>query len=335
LIAPDGYTLQNVQFQGKSRKVIGYDIVDADGKVVSQYIPKTDSHTGDIEAKAIDIFSYDEVTAERTANKPMQLKSGVTLRIADWRNTFAAKIAWSRLKDVWDYNRFIPTEYIESGEPDLSDKFVDMGEFKKVSKEDGTTADQQMRKLADGVLVESIESVSSSQTSLRVVQKKIKDQLPDDLKKNVIAQIKGRARLVAPMSHIESPVIMLARNYSLKNRPLDTPVKEALDAFMARNAKFIFGNSSTDRPFLDYLLSKNYDNFTIYGYSSGSKDNRITQEELLPVDIETQETETFGKSDEDILNSVEFGAFYNQEILKNTDLSVQEVLDYYKKCKLG
>jgi len=332
IIAPDGYTLQNVKFEGKNKKVVGYDIVDADGVVVSQYIPKSDSHTGDIEAKAIDIFSYDVVTPERTANKPMNLSSGTSLRIADWRNTFAAKLMFGRLKDIWDYNRFIPDEFIETKTPD---NFVDMGQFQKVNKEDGTTADKKMRELADGALVESIESISSSQTTLRVVMKKIKDQLPESLKENVKAQIKGRTRLVAPLENIENPVIMLARNYSLKNRPLEDNIKYALDIFMSKNAKFIFGNSSTDRPFLDYLNSKNYNNFTIYGYTSGSRDNRITQEELMAEPQVVEETPTFNMSDEQILKSTEFGNFYNQEILKNTDLSVQDVLDYYKKCKLG
>jgi hypothetical protein len=335
LLAPEGYKLQNVKFQGKNNKVIGYDIVNSEGKVVSQYIPESDSHTGDVEAKAIDIFSYGNVTLERTANRPMELKSGITLRIADWRNTLAAKINFGRLKDVWDYNRFIPEEYIETGEPDLSENFIDLGEFKKLSKEDGTEADRKMRNLADGALVESVESVSSSQTTLRVVQKKIKDKMPEDLKDNVVIQIKSRARLVAPMSHIESPTIMLARNYSLRNKELDAPVKQALDVFINKKAHFIFGNSSTDRPFLEYLMSKNYNNFTIYGYTSKSNDNRITPEELRPKNLDIQEATRFQKSDEDILNSAEFGKFFNQEILKNPDLSVEEVLDYYKKCKLG
>jgi hypothetical protein len=137
------------------------------------------------------------------------------------------------------------------------------------------------------------------------------------------------------MSHIESPTIMLARNYSLRNKELDAPVKQALDVFINKKAHFIFGNSSTDRPFLDYLMSKNYNNFTIYGYTSKSNDNRITPEELRPKNLDIQEATRFQKSDEDILNSAEFGKFFNQEILKNPDLSVEEVLDYYKKCKLG
>jgi hypothetical protein len=335
LIAPEGYTIENIKFQGARKKVIDYDIVDSKGKVVSKYISKTDTHTGKIGAKAIDIFSYDEVTPERTANTEIQLKSGVTLRIADWRNTFAAKLSFGRLKDIWDYNRYIPNEYVESTTPDISDKFVDMGEYQNVVGEDGTTADRKMRQLADGALVESIESFSPAQTTLRVVQKKIKDLLSDELKSGVITQTKGRARLVAPLDNIQNPVIMLSRNYSLKDRPLDAPVKQALDVYMSKNAKFIFGNSSTERPFLEYLLSKKYDNFTVYALTPKGKDKSITVDELFPETVEEEETTTFEKSDSDILNTVEFSNFFNSEILKNPELNVEQILEYYKKCKLG
>jgi hypothetical protein len=335
LIAPEGYTIENVKFQGSRRKVIDYDIVDSKGKVVSKYIANTDTHTGKIGAKAIDIFSYDEVTPEKTKYKEMELKSGITLRISDWRNTFAAKLSYGRLKDIWDYNRYIPNEYVESTEADISDKFVDMGEYQKVFGEDGTTADRKMRGLADGALVESIESFSPAQTTLRVVQKKIKDLLPEDLKSGVITQTKGRARLVAPLDNIQSPVIMLSRNYSLKDRPLDAPVKQALDVYMSKNAKFIFGNSSTDRPFLEYLLSKKYDNFTVYALTAKGKDKIITVDELFPETVEAEETKTFEQSDSDILKTVEFSNFFNSEILKNPELKIEEILEYYKKCKLG
>ena len=337
LIAPDGYTIKNIKYQGKNNKVVDYDIVDSKGKVVSKYISKTDSHTGDIGAKAIDIFSYTNVTPEKTSNMPMVLKSGLTLKIASWRNTLQAKINFSRIKDIWDYNRFIPFEYIESDTEDVADKFVDLGKFEKTSKEDGTTADKKMRELADGVLVESVESTSSSQTSLRVIRKKIQDSLPENLRENVIAQVMGKARLVAPLSNIPSPVVMLARNYSLRKSELSEPVKKALDVYINKNAKFIFGNSSTDRPFLDYLHSKNYSNFTIYAYTSGSSDNRITIDEVAPIatesEIEDGTEQSFEDNDMTILKSETFMAFFNSEILKNPELSVEEVLEYYKKCK--
>ena len=147
----------------------------------------------------------------------------------------------------------------------------------------------------------------------------------------------GKARLVAPLSNIPSPVVMLARNYSLRKSELSEPVKKALDVYINKNAKFIFGNSSTDRPFLDYLHSKNYSNFTIYAYTSGSSDNRITIDEVAPIatesEIEDSTEQSFEDNDMTILNSEAFMAFFNSEILKNPELSVEEVLEYYKKCK--
>ena len=88
----------------------------------------------------------------------------------------------------------------------VNGKFIIKNQFEKTSKEDGTTADKKMRELADGVLVESVESTSSSQTSLRVIRKKIQDSLPENLRENVIAQVMGKAILVAPLSNIPSPI---------------------------------------------------------------------------------------------------------------------------------
>jgi hypothetical protein len=124
LIAPEGYTIENLEYKDEKKvlkngvaikttnKITKYDIVDKDGKVVSSYVPEKDGHTGEIEAKLIDIFSYDKNIKENTASKEITLESGTKLRIADWRNTFAAKLEYGRLKDIWDYNRFIPTDNV-------------------------------------------------------------------------------------------------------------------------------------------------------------------------------------------------------------------------------
>jgi hypothetical protein len=124
LIAPEGYTIENLEYKDEKKvlkngvavkttnKITKYDIVDKDGKVVSSYVPEKDGHTGEIEAKLIDIFSYDKNIKENTTSKEITLESGTKLRIADWRNTFAAKLEYGRLKDIWDYNRFIPKENI-------------------------------------------------------------------------------------------------------------------------------------------------------------------------------------------------------------------------------
>jgi hypothetical protein len=132
LIAPEGYKIENLRIDtskkvfkngkevGSTNKIIGYDIVDSNGDIVSSYIPLEDSHTGEIQAKLIDIFTYTTVTEEKTLNKEITLKSGTKLRIADWRNTFAAKLEFGRLKDIWDYNRFIPYDNIYKKEVDES-----------------------------------------------------------------------------------------------------------------------------------------------------------------------------------------------------------------------
>lgn len=132
LIAPEGYKIENLRIDtskkvfkngkevGSTNKIIGYDIVDSNGDIVSSYIPLEDSHTGEIQAKLIDIFTYTTITEEKTLNKEITLKSGTKLRIADWRNTFAAKLEFGRLKDIWDYNRFIPNDNIYKKEVDES-----------------------------------------------------------------------------------------------------------------------------------------------------------------------------------------------------------------------
>ena len=129
LIVPEGYNIENLQIDNskKTNKITGYDIVDSNKNIVSSYIPLADSHTGKVEAKLIDIFSYEIVTKEKTANTEITLDSGTKLKIADWRNTFAAKLSFARLKDIWDYNRFIPTDNIYKKNMEINK--IDLSEF--------------------------------------------------------------------------------------------------------------------------------------------------------------------------------------------------------------
>jgi hypothetical protein len=115
LIPPAGHSIKNLELRGKDRiKVISYEVVDnSTGEVVSTYDGKTDTHSNPvIEGKFIDIFSYEKMDkAPSTIEKT--LESGTKVFMADWRDTFSAKLAWSRLKDIWDYNRFIPFNRLE------------------------------------------------------------------------------------------------------------------------------------------------------------------------------------------------------------------------------
>lgn len=127
LIAPEGYSIQNLKLEGAVNKVMGYDIVDSEGNVVSQFIPKNEytgqpeAHTGPVEAKLIDIFTYEKESEREKdmGSKSFTLPSGKELRISDWQVTFAAKLRYGRIKDIWDYNRFVPNEniYLEEHGP--------------------------------------------------------------------------------------------------------------------------------------------------------------------------------------------------------------------------
>jgi hypothetical protein len=177
--------------------------------------------------------------------------------------------------------KFEPTTPVVTPTVTPIEQFVDLGKFEKLSKLEGTKADVQMRTLSDGIIIESTEANSSSETSVKTILEKTKK---DNTEFNVSAQLstRGITKAVTPLAKTVNPVIMLARNYSLRNTSLTEDTKKAIDGGIKMNAKFIFGNSSTDRAFLDYLKSKNYNNYTIYGYTSGSTDIRISESEIKP-----------------------------------------------------
>jgi hypothetical protein len=112
LLTEEGHTIKNLQFSkdGKN-KVIGYDIVNNEtNKVVSQYVPQSDSHTGEVVAKPIDIFSSEEGSKEKYPTETFVTSLGTNVKLGNWRASFEAKLRYGRLKDIWDYNRFIPDE---------------------------------------------------------------------------------------------------------------------------------------------------------------------------------------------------------------------------------
>lgn len=112
IVVPEGTTIKDFEMNEKGDKIAGYDIVDKDGKVVSRYNPANDTHISQdgIEAKCIDLFSAAPWADKRLPTKGLTLESGVEIRVSDWRDTFKAKLRFGRIKDIWDYNRFIPED---------------------------------------------------------------------------------------------------------------------------------------------------------------------------------------------------------------------------------
>lgn len=129
LIAPKGHSIKNYKSTTTPNNKIfidSYEVVnDKTGDVVGTYqliVERGRSKevvTG-VEAKVIDFFSYKEFTS-RNKYKPYEYftEEGERILLANWRDIFSAKLDWSRYKDVWDYNRFIPYDESKFDENDF------------------------------------------------------------------------------------------------------------------------------------------------------------------------------------------------------------------------
>lgn len=124
LIAPEGHYIANYQeiVTSTGKVLIGsYDVMNTNGEVVGTYrLEKNEEGKlkeveKDVKGKVIDFFVYPDYNVKNKF-KPFEYTSseGANIKLANWKDIFAAKLEWSRLKDVWDYNRFIPFEQQES-----------------------------------------------------------------------------------------------------------------------------------------------------------------------------------------------------------------------------
>ena len=121
LIAPKNHSIKNYVTEtfeaenGERIIVKSYDVVNNKGKTVGTYKLEeqpdgtTEEITEGVEGKVIDFFSYNEF--DQLA--PFETQG---VKLANWRDTFAAKLDFARYKDIWDYNRFIPDDNLPSAE---------------------------------------------------------------------------------------------------------------------------------------------------------------------------------------------------------------------------
>ena len=121
VLAPNGYSFSNLVYSKEgNQNLISYSIVETkSGNVVSTFskesgeevITFTDKDKDATVAKVVDFFSY---TNEDTINYldrnavSFNLESGETIRLNYWKPIFKAKMRFARVKDLWDFNRFIP-----------------------------------------------------------------------------------------------------------------------------------------------------------------------------------------------------------------------------------
>ena len=122
LVSPENTKIVNYKTESYENKIIisSYDIVDKNNNIVGTYRlqkQKDNNQTEEIETgvkgKVIDFFTYEDYS-KSNENAPFSFKTkeGTILNLANWKDTFKAKLEFSRYKDIWDYNRFIPNENI-------------------------------------------------------------------------------------------------------------------------------------------------------------------------------------------------------------------------------
>ena len=137
MLPPAGYKISNfrtvtVQAKDGTNRVMleNYDVVNKKtGKVEGTYRIETTDYVGKdektytkseeviegVEAKAIDFFSYEKYNQKKPFD--YTTKDGDVIQLANWTDVFTAKLKFARLKDLWDYNRYIPNVVEEDAQP--------------------------------------------------------------------------------------------------------------------------------------------------------------------------------------------------------------------------
>lgn len=128
LVPPVGIKIENIK-RRDTGKITYYELHNSKGEVVGTYelqyevsstnktINETEFKTGE-EAMLVDFFTNDKNSREVVDQefKGSDNKSH-TIKLSKFNAPFEAKLRFSRFKDIWDYNRFMPKVLDENGEP--------------------------------------------------------------------------------------------------------------------------------------------------------------------------------------------------------------------------
>ena len=137
IVPPKGYTVVNMTFFrpnefGENKYIAGYDVVDSNGKVVSNYRRyynvKEDSNKAtedreiynegltnvdkNLNASSVDFF-YNKEEAKYPPLKT-KLSDGTEILISNWLSAFTEKLKYGRNKDLVDWVNFIPNDFNSS-----------------------------------------------------------------------------------------------------------------------------------------------------------------------------------------------------------------------------
>ena len=111
--ATETYLILDRDFYVEKAEGLGlYKLIDKNTKeVLGSYVKSELTLKDGVQGKFLDFFVG-------KGNRPFDNKRAVLNNreylISDYRNAFQAKIDWSRLKDIWDYNRFVSPEKVKT-----------------------------------------------------------------------------------------------------------------------------------------------------------------------------------------------------------------------------
>jgi hypothetical protein len=172
-----------------------------------------------------------------------------------------------------------------------SPNFKNYGLPKYVNFKTGLETDQILLQKADGVITE--------------VDKKLKDYAYNNFESfsKDIDITKNDELIKAKYKKEDNQTILLSRTNNASD-VLSDELKDLINLHIKFKNKFIFNNNMSNKPLLDYLISKNYNNFEVYGINGNNTFNNDDVKIALTNIKESNEPEITPVIDEEEFTNV-------------------------------
>ena len=203
------------------------------------------------------------LTGEKHTDKLQDYRQAIINKIPEFKNNPiyyykelgepSHATALDYLINKYDWNKQSKSQTTVSNFQGYKGGFEDIGK----GTPEGDGKDKAMREIANAFAGEIIDINSSSYTSLKVIEAKVKE-----LDKTVNSfQEKDETKVIGSTF---STVAMLARNSEFKNKPLNENTKLSINILKQNNIEFVVGDMpGVDSQFIDYLQEIGA-KFTIY-----------------------------------------------------------------------
>lgn len=125
IIPPVGYKIDNIKRAEGRQKIVHYDVINKETNKIegtfdlkyeissSKKISNEEEIKNGKEAIYLDFFTGERKESRKTINQEFinSNNNKQTVKLAHYESPFSAKLQFSRMKDIWDYNRFIPNSF--------------------------------------------------------------------------------------------------------------------------------------------------------------------------------------------------------------------------------